>query len=161
MVNALQNQVAELQRIAHELLYLGQDGSPIYTDHFGQLNKSVLQQANALFNSKGEDDIAEASICLALLMGYNATIYNPDDKEERIQTVLNRCWEILDRLPDSLLKVQLLTYCYGEVFEEELATDAHQIIESWGSRELTADEMEIVETLRSMEANPYETWEVE
>ena len=31
------NQVQNLQHIARELLYLGMDGSPIYTDHFRQL----------------------------------------------------------------------------------------------------------------------------
>ena len=36
------NQVQNLQHIARELLYLGMDGSPIYTDHFRQLNLSLI-----------------------------------------------------------------------------------------------------------------------
>lgn len=36
------NQVQNLQHIARELLYLGMDGSPIYTDHFRQLNTEVF-----------------------------------------------------------------------------------------------------------------------
>ncbi|UVP18232.1 UpxZ family transcription anti-terminator antagonist [Bacteroides fragilis] len=131
-MNTLTSQIEQLQSLAHELLYLGVDGAPIYTDH--------------------EE---EANICLALLMGYNATIYNQGDKEEKKQVVLNRCWDVLDQLPATLLKCQLLTYCYGEVFEEELAKEAHTIIESWSNRELLKAEKEIAESLNNLEANPY------
>lgn len=63
-------------------------------------------------------------------MGYNATLYNNGDKEERIQHILDRCWDVLEHLPASLLKVQLLVYCYGEVFDEELAgsSDYHRYV---------------------------------
>ena len=30
-----------LQRAAHDLMYLGMDGSPIYSDHFARLNREV------------------------------------------------------------------------------------------------------------------------
>ena len=42
-------QIHELQHVANELLYLGADGSPIYTDSFRQLNTEVLQKSDALF----------------------------------------------------------------------------------------------------------------
>lgn len=45
-------QIHELQHVAHELLYLGADGSPIYTDSFRQLNTEVLQKSDALFALK-------------------------------------------------------------------------------------------------------------
>ena len=61
----------------------------------------------------------------------------------------------------SLLKVQLLTYCYGEVFDDDLSREAHSIIDSWGGRTLSGDECEIAEQLRSLEENPYPNWEVE
>ena len=48
-----------------------------------------------------------------------------------------------------------MTYCYGEVFEEELAKEAHTIIESWSNRELLKAEKEIAESLNNLEANPY------
>ena len=89
------------------------------------------------------------------MKGYNATIYNDGDKEERIQTILNRCWEVLEHLSASLLKVQLLTYCYGEVFEEELAKEANKIIESWEEKLLTKDQVEVIGFLKSLEENPY------
>ena len=123
------NQVQNLQHIARELLYLGMDGSPIYTDHFRQLNTEVFRLSEALFSMKGATSEEEAAICLSLLMGYNATIYNDGDKESKIQSILDRSFAVLDHLPASLLKCQLLTYCYGEVFEEDLAQEAHQIMD--------------------------------
>ena len=56
------NQVQNLQHIARELLYLGMDGSPIYTDHFRQLNTEVFRLSESLFDRKGETDEEEASL---------------------------------------------------------------------------------------------------
>ena len=160
-MNTLTSQIEQLQSLAHELLYLGVDGAPIYTDHFRQLNKEVLEQSDALYPQRGATSEEEANICLALLMGYNATIYNQGDKEEKKQGVLNRCWDVLDQLPATLLKCQLLTYCYGEVFEEELAKEAHTIIESWKDKELSEDKKEAINNLRNLEENPYPYSEME
>ena len=143
------NQVQNLQHIARELLYLGMDGSPIYTDHFRQLNTEVFRLSEALFSMKGATSEEEAAICLSLLMGYNATIYNDGS------------FAVLDHLPASLLKCQLLTYCYGEVFEEDLAQEAHQIMDSWKNRALSEEELEVMETLQTMEDNRYPCSEVE
>lgn len=94
-------------------------------------------------------------------MGYNATLYNNGDKEERIQHILDRCWDVLEHLPASLLKVQLLVYCYGEVFDEELAREAQTIIDTWQDRELSEDEREVMERLKDVQENPYPWSEVE
>lgn len=159
-MNPLESEISALYALAHELLYLGMDDAPIYSDHFTRLNRDVFQQANSLYEQHGITDEEEASLCLSLMMGYNATLYNNGDKDERIQHILNRCWNVLDHLPASLLKVRLLTFCYGEVFDEELASEAHTIMESWVGRELTADECEISELLKGMEDNPYSWSEV-
>ena len=160
-MTSLSTQITSLYDIAHELLYLGMDGSPIYSDRFTRLNGDVLRQADALYTHHGVTDEEEARLCLSLLMGYNATIYSNGDKEVRIQSVLNRCWEVLERLPASLLKLRLLTHCYGEVFDEDLAAEAHVIINGWGDRERTAEEEEIVSLFRDLEENPYPNSEVE
>lgn len=161
MLNSLESQISALYASAHELLYLGVDGSPIYSDHFNRLNREVFQvkpihcsSVMALLPRK------EAALCLSLLMGYTATIYNNGDKENRIQSILNRCWEVLDKLPPSLLKARLLTYCYGEVYDDNLAQDAHTIINSWSGRELTKDECEVIDLLKTIEDNPYPWSEV-
>ena len=149
------NKTEELQQLAQKSLYLGLDGDPIYAEHFSRLNKEIQILSDALYSVKGDTPEEEAGICLALLMGYNATIYSDKDKEAKKQSILDRAWEALEQLPPSLLKCQLLTYCYGEVFEEELAQEAHAIIDSWQGRELTAKEQEVVENLRNLEENQY------
>lgn len=149
------NKTEELQQLAQKSLYLGLDGDPIYAEHFSRLNKEIQILSDALYSVKGDTPEEEAGICLALLMGYNATIYSDKDKEAKKQSILDRAWEVLEQLPPSLLKCQLLTYCYGEVFEEELAQEAHAIIDSWQGRELTAKEQEVVENLRNLEENQY------
>lgn len=149
------NKTEELQQLAQKSLYLGLDGDPIYAEHFSRLNKEIQILSDALYSVKGDTPEEEAGICLALLMGYNATIYRDKDKEAKKQSILDRAWEVLEQLPPSLLKCQLLTYCYGEVFEEDLAQEAHAIIDSWQGRELTAKEQEVVENLRNLEENQY------
>ncbi|EOA57230.1 hypothetical protein HMPREF1214_02742 [Bacteroides sp. HPS0048] len=149
------NKTEELQQLAQKSLYLGLDGGPIYAEHFSRLNKEIQILSDALYSVKGDTPEEEAGICLALLMGYNATIYSDKDKEAKKQSILDRAWEVLEQLPPSLLKCQLLTYCYGEVFEEELAQEAHAIIDSWQGRELTFKEQEVVENLRNLEENQY------
>lgn len=110
---------------------------------------------NNLSHCHGNTIEEEASLCIALLTGYNATIYNHGDKEEKIQSVLDRCWAIIDKLSTSLLKCQLLVACYAEVFDEELAKEAHEILDGWKSRKLSEEETEALERLVNLEKNPY------
>lgn len=94
-MNYLESEISALYASAHELCYLGMDGRPIYSDQFTRLNRDVFSQANALYDKHGDSDEEEARLCLSLLMGYNATLYNNGDKEERIQHILDRCWDVL------------------------------------------------------------------
>ena len=141
-MNDLTSRALELQHAAHELMYLGMDGEPVYSDNFCRLNKEVLVKSDSLFSAQSSDVEEEANLCLALLMGYNATIYD-------------------EQLPASLLKVRLLTYCYGEIYEEVLLQEAHAIIEGWNRDELTLEQTEIIEELKNIEENPYPFEEVE
>ena len=160
-MNDLTSRALELQHAAHELMYLGMDGNPVYSDTFCRLNKEVLVKSDSLFSAQSSDVAEEANICLALLMGYNATIYDDGDKEQKKQTALNRACEVLGRLPASLLKVRLLAYTYGEVYEESLLQEAHAIIDGWGKEVMTAEQVELVKGLRNIEENPYPFEEVE
>ena len=130
-MNDLTSRALELQHAAHELMYLGMDGEPVYSDTFCRLNKEVLVKSDSLFSAQSSDVEEEANLCLALLMGYNATIYDDGDKEQKKQMVLNRICHVLEQLPASLLKVRLLTYTYGEVYEEVLYQEAYASIECW------------------------------
>lgn len=154
-MSSLLSRALELQHAAHELMYLGMDGEPIYSDHFCRLNKEVLANSDSLFPSKGSDTEEEANLCLALLLGYNATIYDDGDKEQKKQIVLNRIYDILEKLPASVLKVRLLTFCYGEIYEESMLQEAHSIINSWDHSALTTEQEEIIEVLKNIEENPY------
>lgn len=160
-MNSLLSCAFELQHVAHELMYLGMDGEPVYSDTFCWLNKEVLVKSDSLFFAQSSDVEEEANLCLALLMGYNATIYDDGDKEQKKQMVLNRICHVLEHLPVSLLKVRLLTYCYGEIYEEVLLQEAYAIIEGWNKDNLTSGQTEIIEELKNIEENPYPFEEVE
>ena len=64
-------------------------------------------------------------------MGYSASFVDHGEKLQHVQEVLDCCWDVLDALPASLLKLRLLTACYGEVFDESLADEGRSIIASW------------------------------
>ncbi len=81
-MNYLESEISALYASAHELCYLGMDGRPIYSDQFTRLNRDVFSQANALYDKHGNSHEEEARLCLSLLMGYNATLYNNGDKED-------------------------------------------------------------------------------
>lgn len=160
-MNSLLSRALELQRIAHELMCFGMDGTPVYSDTFCRLNKEVLVLSDSLFPVQGSGTEEEANVCSALLMGYNATIYDNGDKEQKKQIALNRACELLGRLPASLLKVRLLAYTYGEVYEESLLQEAHTIVDSWDKEAMITEQVEAVKELRNIEENPYPFEEVE
>ena len=156
----LSEEVASLQRAAHDLMYLGMDGSPIYSDDLSRRNNEVYRLTTTLYNSgiQGSTVEEQASVCLALLMGYNASFIDHGETREHVQKILDRCWDILDTLPASLLKLRLLTACYGEVFDEPLADEARTIIASWDSVSLTTEQQEAINEFQTVVDNPY-PWE--
>jgi hypothetical protein len=157
---SLSAETAALQRAAHELMYLGVDGSPIYSDDLSRRNGEVYHLTAALYNSgaKGSTVEEQADICLALLMGYSASFVDHGEKQQHVQEVLDRCWNILDTLPASLLKLRLLTACYGEVFDEPLADEGRAIIASWDSSSLTHEQQEAITEFQNVVDNLY-PWE--
>ena len=154
-MNSLLSRALELQHAAHELMYLGMDGEPIYSDTFCRLNKELLVKSDSLFSSQSSNIEEEANLCLALLMGYNATIYDYGDTGQKKQAVLDRIYNVLEKLPDSLLKVRLLTYTYGEVYEESMLQEVHSIMDNWNKSALTVEQTEVMEELKNIEENPY------
>lgn len=156
---------SSLFSLAHHLLTYGLDGSPIYADQFTRLNRDVYERAIELYNTRGTTVEEEAELCLGLLVAFAATIYDngskQESKQEYVQNVLDRSWEVLPKLSPSLLKVRLLTYCYGEFYDESLAKEAHEIINTWNKGELTLEQAEIVEELKDFEENQYPWEEVE
>ena len=160
MSSSLFEEAINLQRAAHELMYLGMDGSPVYSDDLSRRNGEVYRLTMALYRSgvKGTTIEEQANVCLALLKGYSASFIDHGEKQQHVQEVLRRCWDTLDSLPSSLLKLRLLTACYGEVFDEPLADEGRSIIASWNFASLTAEQQEAVNEFWNVVDNPY-PWE--
>ena len=160
---SLSEEAITLQRAAHDLMYLGMDGSPIYSDDLSLRNGEVYRLTTALYNSgaKGSTVEEQANVCLALLMGYNASFIDHGEKQEHVQEVLNRCWDILEILPTSLLKLRLFPACYGEVFDEPMADEGRAIIASLDSESLTPELQEAIKEFHNVVDNPYPWEEVE
>ena len=146
-----------LQRAAHDLMYLGMDGSPVYSDDLSRRNSEVYRLTATLYNSGtwGTTVEEQANVCLALLKGYSASFIDHGEKQQHVQE------DTLDILPSSLLKLRLLTACYGEVFDEPLADEGRSIIASWSVASLTAEQQEAVDEFQNVMENPYPWEEVE
>ena len=95
----LSEEIVSLQRAAHELMYLGMDGSPVYSDDLSRRNGEVYRLTTALYNSgvKGSTVEEQANVCLALLMGYNASFDDPLADEAR--TII-ASWDSAALTPD-------------------------------------------------------------
>lgn len=159
-MSILKRKIVDLQSKVDQLLHLGEDNQPIYADVLTQLNETVHKQLITLFSDVGKTPEEEASICVLLLRAYRSIMYSSPADNKRKQILLDRSWLVLEKLQSSLLKCQLLTYCYGETYEEELYQEAHRIIETWRNRDLTPEEQEIIETLSYFEKYPDPHWEV-
>ena len=48
---SLSEETLALQRAAHDLMYLGMDGSPVYSDDLSRRNGEVYRLTTALYNS--------------------------------------------------------------------------------------------------------------
>ena len=95
---SLSEEAITLQRAAHELMYLGMDGSPVYSDDLSRRNGEVYRLTMALYRSgvKGTTIEEQANVCLALLMGYSASFVDHGEKLQHVQEVLDCCWDVLD-----------------------------------------------------------------
>ena len=109
----LQENIDELQHLADHLLHIGDKNGYIYTDALSALQQSIHEKINDLYSQRGETPEQDATLCLAILQGYNVSMYaNPED-EDRKRSVLQRSLTLLDVLPPSLLKQQLSAVCHG------------------------------------------------
>ena len=107
----LQHKIENLQKLADSLLHVGDANGYIYADDLSALNHQIQQEINALYSQKGKTTEQEATLCLALLMGYSVSMYaNPDDEFKK-HSILKRSQKVLDALSPSSLKQQLLAVC--------------------------------------------------
>lgn len=147
----MKEEIEKLCEKARELLHLGDKDGFVYADDLSRLNQEVHELIHLLWNKKTGSIEEEARLCLAVLMGFNGIMYaNPEDEKIR-RSVTERTRYVLKKLPSSLLKCQLLIYCYGEVENDKLIEEAKEIMKDWERRELSSEELETVETLEIME----------
>lgn len=108
----LQEKIESLYNQVNRLLHLSETNGYIYADDFSELHKAIHEKIMDLYSQRGKTPEQDATLCLAILMGYNVSMYaNPED-EERKQAVLTRSLSLLDVLPPSLLKQQLSAVCH-------------------------------------------------
>ena len=109
--SVLQEKINHLQEMADRLLHIGERDGDAYTDNLSLLNQQIHEGINELFPLKGGTDEQEATLCLALLMGYSVSIYaNPEDEVKR-KIVWGRSKIIIKKLPPTSLRFQLLALC--------------------------------------------------
>lgn len=113
MVNfLLQENIDDLQKLSDRLLHISDENGYIYADDLSELHQAIHEKIIDLYSQRGKTPEQDATLCLAILMGYNVSMYaNPED-EERKQAVLTRSLSLLDVLPPSLLKQQLSAVCH-------------------------------------------------
>lgn len=145
------NPTQKLYELAHGLLY-PDCSRDCFLEDFRAQHAEVLRLADQLFALRGETPDEEGRLCLALLMGYMATIYDSGDKAQRRAAVLDRIVRVLPSLGPSLLKCRLLVYAYGELFDERLAAEALAFLRDRraASTQLTGEERELHDTLRDL-----------
>lgn len=90
---SLSEEAITLQRAAHELMYLGMDGSPVYSDDLSRRNGEVYRLTMALYRSgvKGTTIEEQANVCLALLMGYSASFVTM----AKSSSMSRKCWTVV------------------------------------------------------------------
>lgn len=159
----LLERISELYSLSWELLHMGWDGTPVYSCDYSSLSGRIFRLCNELYvnGCSGESDETQALFYLSLLKGYRSTYCDDGEKQERIQFILDRCWELLPVLPASLLKVSLLAWCYSEIYDDDLAREAHAIMDDWPADSLTVEQREIREELECFEENQYPWEEIE
>ena len=104
----------KIDRLLDSVRMLLPDGSNIgfvYSDDLANLNKSIHDQMDELYIRRGETVEQEATLCLAVLMGYNVSMYANSDDEKKKQFMLERSKYILSQLLHSQLRTRLLYCC--------------------------------------------------
>lgn len=107
----LQDKIIHLHDLAHRLLHIECSGSYLYADDLSQLNKDIHDEMNELYPLRGNTLEQDASLCLALLLGYSVSMYTDWEDDLKRETILSCSLELLENLPPSSLKEDLLTVC--------------------------------------------------
>lgn len=146
--------IQQLYDKSYRLIHYGEDGSPIYAQEYMALSCEIDQLSARLFTYVARSQQEEALLCLVLLMSYAASCTGSfTQKEDKVNLILNRIYSLLQGTdlrwpapyPDGLLRCQLAVYAYTFTYDESLFKEAKRLISSWKRRDLTSEEIEIIE----------------
>jgi Protein of unknown function (DUF1141). len=135
METKLITKAKELRRIAERLAYFQDDGEYSYIDKYKEVISWIYRSCRELIRFHGENEEEEAEICLSVLIGYSTTVRNA----KNIRRAIDRAYAVLPHLDPSLLKCQLLAYCYAEVRNPNLLEQAKQILQTWNGIQLSEE----------------------
>lgn len=107
----LQERIFHLHNLACRLLHIECSGSYLFADDLSQLNKDIYDEMDELYPLRGGTPEQDASLCLALLLGYSVSLYSSLEDDLKRENILSRSLELLVTLPPSSLKDDLLTVC--------------------------------------------------
>ncbi|MFK1738475.1 UpxZ family transcription anti-terminator antagonist [Bacteroides fragilis] len=126
MKNSLCNSVSS---VVKKLLEYGGDGTPVYVNELTALNKELRNLCADLLLQKGKSPEEEAEILVTLFKGYDTMLFNFSlENEQVVQELLDRSMTVLEKLPASVLKCQLLLECFEQMGEEELIREVKNIV---------------------------------
>ena len=126
MKNSLCNSVSS---VVKKLLEYGGDGTPVYVNELTALNKELRNLCADLLLQKGKSPEEEADILVTLFKGYDTMLFNFSlENEQVVQELLDRSMTVLEKLPASVLKCQLLLECFEQMGDEELIREVKNIV---------------------------------
>jgi len=111
----------ELHRVAYRLAYCQDEDEYSSCNKYLEVTSWISCVCKELLYVKGTADEEEAEICLAILIGYSAIIWNREN-DKNVHKALDRAFKVLPSMSASFIKYQLLIYCYTETSERSRAT---------------------------------------
>ena len=151
--------IQQLYDCSYQLIHYGENGKPIYANEYMALSSEVDRLSARLFTYTPRNQLEEALLCLVLLMSYAASCTGSfSQKENKVNLVLNRTYALLEGTdprwptpyPDGTLRCQLTVYTYTFTNDEDLRKEAQRLISSWQGRNLTQDEVEIIDLFNQL-----------
>ena len=100
---SLSEEAITLQRAAHELMYLGMDGSPVYSDDLSRRNGEVYGLTMALYRSACYGEVFDEALAdegRSIIASWDSLSLTPEQQEavDEFQNVTDNPypWEYID-----------------------------------------------------------------
>lgn len=107
----IQTKIEKLYHTTHALRHIGDGTDYTNANSLMQLNKDIHDLIDELYSVRGNTVEQEATLCLAILLGYSVSINAHLTDDVKKQRILERSYHVLDRLSSSLLKCRLSSLC--------------------------------------------------